>query len=609
MNFQRLLASFTLVAALLLPAAAQTPEGFETTDKQKQAQQLAERKKELERKTRELLNEVIGSAAGLKLPENRALVQASAADLLWPSDEKRARALFAEALRNLNEALLQAARSSSAPADRSNQSQALVQQRKELLQAVARRDADMALEMLRATRMQAPAGAGSTEQSTSEEQRMERMLAIEVAVKDPKRALQMAEKSLAAGVSFELLNLLARLNAKDAESATRLAAAIINRLHSEKLESNLEAAWLAVSLLRLSLPRHPDSSFAVLGQYETVGPPLKLDERDLRDLLEMIAAALLSGWQTSQLLVALPDLMPEFESRLPERAALLRRRIAEVSQKLDPQFSETLRYNSLLEKGTIEELLAAAAKAPERMRDMLYSQAGWKAMSAGDAERARRIVNDNVRDAADRERMLESIERALLWQAVQKERLDEARRSIARIKSKDERVLMLCGMARQAADKGDRRLALELLGEALPFVTLKPNNDQQLSTLLQLVRAYALLEPARSFEIIEPLVDRANELLAAAAVLEGFVGRRGAFRQGELVLPPGYSDISLRFQQYGKELGALALFNFERTKAAADKFQRSEARIMARLLIIQGVLAERLGSATVRPGGPIVVQQ
>jgi hypothetical protein len=609
MNFQRLLASFTLVAALLLPAAAQTPEGFETTDKQKQAQQLAERKKELERKTRELLNEVIGSAAGLKLPENRALVQASAADLLWPSDEKRARALFAEALRNLNEALLQAARSSSAPADRSNQSQALVQQRKELLQAVARRDADMALEMLRATRMQAPAGAGSTEQSTSEEQRMERMLAIEVAVKDPKRALQMAEKSLAAGVSFELLNLLARLNAKDAESATRLAAAIINRLHSEKLESNLEAAWLAVSLLRLSLPRHPDSSFAVLGQYETVGPPLKLDERDLRDLLEMIAAALLSGWQTSQLLVALPDLMPEFESRLPERAALLRRRIAEVSQKLDPQFSETLRYNSLLEKGTIEELLAAAAKAPERMRDMLYSQAGWKAMSAGDAERARRIVNDNVRDAADRERMLESIERALLWQAVQKERLDEARRSIARIKSKDERVLMLCGMARQAADKGDRRLALELLGEALPFVTLTPNNDQQLSTLLQLVRAYALLEPARSFEIIEPLVDRANELLAAAAVLEGFVGRRGAFRQGELVLPPGYSDISLRFQQYGKELGALALFNFERTKAAADKFQRSEARIMARLLIIQGVLAERLGSATVRPGGPIVVQQ
>ena len=52
----------------------------------------------------------------------------------------------------------------------------------------------------------------------------------------------------------------------------------------------------------------------------------------------------------------------------------------------------------------------------------------------------------------------------------------------------------------------------------------------------------------------------------------------------------------MQFRQFGKELAALALLNFERTKAAADKFQRNEARIMARLFIAQGVLSERLGS-------------
>jgi hypothetical protein len=52
----------------------------------------------------------------------------------------------------------------------------------------------------------------------------------------------------------------------------------------------------------------------------------------------------------------------------------------------------------------------------------------------------------------------------------------------------------------------------------------------------------------------------------------------------------------MQFSQFGKELGALALLNFERTKAAADKFQRQEARVMARLFIVQAVLSERLGS-------------
>lgn len=51
----------------------------------------------------DLLEEVITESRTLRLPENRVFIQTAAADLLWPHDEKGARALFAEALANLDQ--------------------------------------------------------------------------------------------------------------------------------------------------------------------------------------------------------------------------------------------------------------------------------------------------------------------------------------------------------------------------------------------------------------------------------------------------------------------------------------------------------------------------
>src|SRR5436309_1966548 len=77
-------------------------------DDKEKAEKEAAKQKELEKKTLNLLDEVIGAAWGLKLPANRSYILATAADLLWPHDEKRARNLFWEALNNLNLPALQA---------------------------------------------------------------------------------------------------------------------------------------------------------------------------------------------------------------------------------------------------------------------------------------------------------------------------------------------------------------------------------------------------------------------------------------------------------------------------------------------------------------------
>ncbi|HKR00125.1 MAG TPA: hypothetical protein VJT09_05600 [Pyrinomonadaceae bacterium] len=595
MFWRRLLSSFALVILLLLPTVcAQTPEDESALGQQEKLQKALELKKELERKTFALLDEVVSSAPLLKLPENRALVQSSAADLLWARDEKRARALFREALENLRAA---APKADGPPSgDQMKARQMLLMQRTEVLQMIARRDADYALELLRATRTPQVSPASGL-RTPDDESRLEQSLAVQVAANDPKRALTMAEESLSKGLSFELLSLLGRLNDKDHDAAERLATDIIGKLHSENLATNLEAAWLATVFLRMGVPPEEGGSYFLLNASGGGKKPYRLTERQQRDLLEMLTAAALVDSPSDVILTFLQQMMPEVEKYLPERVPGLRRRIEASVRRLEPEQRMHMEYRELVQNGSVDALMEAAAKAPEPARAMLYEQAAWRALyNEKDGERARRIVSDHIRDASKREQMLRDFDRVLLWNALREEKMAEVRQALSRIKSKDDRAAALAQMAFMAASRKDKKLALQLLDEARPLVSLKPKNDEQLYVLLQVVRVYALVEPARAFEMIESLIDRANELLSAASVLNGFFLPSGVFRKGEMVLPPGYSDVSMRFRQFGKELGAIAMLNFERTRAAADKFQRAEARLMARLFIAQGVLTEQIGS-------------
>jgi hypothetical protein len=602
---QHLLSSFALALLLFVPALAQTPGDVSPLDQTQQQLKELEMKKELERKTLMLLDEIIGSAATLKLAENRALVLSSAADLLWTRDEKRARALFKDALNNLTSTAIRFTAEMSNEQRRSYQ--IYTQQRTEILQIIARRDVDLALELLHSSRLPALpiAAAPKGTQFPDEDARLEQSLAVQVAANDPKRALKMAQDSLAKGVSFDQLNLLAHLNDKDKELAGRFAGDIVSKLRSESLTTNPEALWVAVMLLRMGVQPEDGGSgtYVSLGTIAGGRTPFKLEERQIRDLLEMVTTIALNGTPSASLFTLLPPLMPEIEKRLPERAPLLRRRIAEAARTLDAPERIIFEYQELTQHGTIEDLLEAAAKAPDKARKLLYEQAAWKALYKGDAERGRQIVNDHIRDATDRDRILEGFDRMALWEAMRKERVNEVRQKLSRIKSKDERANILAQLAFAAALKKDRKLALELLNEALPLVNFKPKSDGELHTLLQVGRVYALVEPVKAFEMIESLVDQANDLLSAASVLNGFFLPSGVFKKGEMVLPPGYSNVSVRFRQLGKEISALARLNFERTKAAADKFQRNEARIMARLFIAQGVLSEQLGSGVALNGG------
>src|SRR2546430_4513325 len=90
-----------ILLLLILMAAAPAQVAAQVDEKEKAEKELAKRQ-ELEKKTLSLLDEIVGAAWSLKLPENRSYVLTKAADLLWPHDEKRARNLSWEAFNSLN---------------------------------------------------------------------------------------------------------------------------------------------------------------------------------------------------------------------------------------------------------------------------------------------------------------------------------------------------------------------------------------------------------------------------------------------------------------------------------------------------------------------------
>lgn len=581
-----------LMLILLCPAQALAQDVPPVVEKSKEEEQKAQA--ELERKARTLLDETLDEAQLLKLAENRALVFATAADLLWKYDEKRARVFFQEALTSLGEAV------KNITTDDMQQGESIwlyMQQRQQILGNVARHDPQFAMDLLEATRQVFNENLPLYARMRDQELMLEQSIAAEVAAKDPKRALKMAQESLEKGLSYEAINLLRKLQAKDSEAATGFVGDIIKKLRSTDFKTNMEAPYVAQELLRMLLRPKETSAWGLSSSDSSKIKPLNVDDQTTRELTEIVLTAALESPPERSNFMILQALLPDLEKRAPERTAQVRRKFAENTEKLDPQYKLMYQYQMLMRDGKPEAIVEAAAKAAPEMRAYLYQTAIAKLMQSGDLEGARKVAMENL-SGADRDQYLAQIDRQLISRAVEQGKMEEARKLIERINPKEARLSQLAQLAASLFAKGERKTALALLDETQELVNRPPENMQEITAMLQVARTYALIEPARAFSIIEPVIDQANALLAAAALLEKFGADRGLFKNGEYRMRLGMIYGYAFSIQNWKELTALARSDFARTRAITDRFNRDEVRLMARLLIAQAVLGEHPTAGT-----------
>lgn len=143
MTSQKLAVLFA-VLLFALPMFAQSPAA-EDQEKEK-------KKKEMQEQVLRILDQAIGDAQMLTLPQNRAVVYAMSGDLYWKFDEKKARELFRNAAAEIlqNNADMENERREST--DMFVDLLDLEDVRNDVLPLVARHDAELALELLLQTR-------------------------------------------------------------------------------------------------------------------------------------------------------------------------------------------------------------------------------------------------------------------------------------------------------------------------------------------------------------------------------------------------------------------------------------------------------------------------
>jgi len=604
------LLAFVLVMGWGPASFAQDPTG--------QTSQQDKDKPTPEKKAILLLDQIVGEAGGLRLPENRIYVQISAGDLLWDRDEARARGLFGEAGSGVAEMMRR-----NDPNDRraANANRLALELRQELVLTVARHSGEFAYQLLQA--MPALPASGPGVRAQDSQNSLEQSLVAAIAANDPKTALKNAQGWLDKGeYPASLSRVLGQLQSNDTESATKLSDQLVKKLQPEEMLSKPDAVRLSLNLLRPG-PRAEKKSGDGLQLVVGGMPSQLLAESPFRDVMGAAITAALRATPQPQntqargggaggfrgrpnargagtaaapqseaeiqqanarmLLMGLQGLQPQIDKYLPERSLALRQKLTQMGMDND-QRAALGQMANLMQQGTSESLMAAAASAPQQRRGRMYQQAAMKALDEGNPDRAREIANQHLEGTA-RANMLHTVE---LKQAVQSapNKMDEIRQTLNRAQTDDERVSLLLQFAGNL-QADNPKLALQLLDEARGLVTRRATNYGHLEAQVNVAHAYAALDPARSFETLEPGINQINELLSAAAILSGF--EVNIFRDGELPLKGGGSLTGL-VVRYGTELASLARIDFERAQLIADRFQLAEPRVLAKLTMVRGVL-------------------
>lgn len=615
----------TLIApAVLVRAQATTP--------QPTAEQLEKEKEKaaLEKKALTLLDQVIADAASLKLPENRVRLQISAADMLWKRSEARARTLFAQAAESVAEMTRapETVVEGGNPRRGPNQNRNPAQLRQELVMTIARYDGPLAYQVLASTRPLTPPADNALGEVVNPDENLEQMLLSRVAFSDPKLALQNAEQFLEKGeFPRSLSSVLSQLQEKDKEAATKLEDKLVQRLQSVNLATSLDAGNLAVGLLTPG-PR-PTSTTDSATEGTPPAPKVRgqlLSASSYQDVMRAVIDAALratpapAGQRTANagrgraramvmgggqpqavqsaltqteveqnnsrmLLNQMQSLLPKIDQYLPERAQAVRTKLAEMGGNNAPRGFDMRQVQTAMQGGDAGNLEALAAAAPPQLQNRIYQQAAMKALDEGNVDKARSIANDHL-EPNTRATVSQAIDFRQMADKIETGRIEEIRQTVAGLSNDNQKIELLLQLA-TAAQKKNAKLARPLLDEAQRLVSRPATNYQQMDAQLRVARGFATLDPTRSFQVLEPGILQLNELLAAAAVLNGF--EANVFRDGELPLQAS-SGLGNMVNRYAQELAQLAKTDFERAQTLVNRFQLPEPRIQARLAIAQGVL-------------------
>lgn len=522
----------------------------------------------LREKAFDLLESAAGQLGTLQSAENRARLGANIADSLWKHDEKAARALFALVEEDIRAGL------TNRDLQDEKDSQTLrvfLKLRVDTVERIAKYDGELALAFLQSTRFISDPPLHDVIQS---EDGLELRLAKRMVSSSPDIAVEFARKSLADGFSEELLRLLRQLNKKHREQALILYKEVVHKLRDVDLSEDLHAQNFAQELVR---------SFK----------PPTTDHPTFRELIGLIITQALTNGCGNKVKVEghkadfcrfVALLLPQLE-RVDPRATSLKQWIPE-NEEMNMPPEVVYEFLEIVEDGTIDELLAFAAKNPE-IAPQIYAYAVRKAADLGDFEQAKKLVATHITDLEMKRLILAQIEGAHESRLFHEKRLAEMQSLLNQLSRDRDRIQALLAYVNQLAGK-NRDAALKFLKQASDIAdTMKPGKEQT-EIQIRLAMMYCSEKSDRGFEIMESLMPKLNELVDAAVKLEGY--ETSYMRDGEWNMSANGS-VGAALTVLSENAGHFAWCDFDRAVNVAAQFNRSEIRLMAQVKLAQAILA------------------
>jgi hypothetical protein len=543
--------------------------------------------------TLELLRETQSEVSGLRLPENRISFASELASLMWDQDEREARSTYAgvgDDFRQLIAQIDAQLNSTVKPTDDQSiysmsimtepsdwqrsvrKATMAVSVRQSIVMNMADHDPEMALNFFYET--QAVSNPDFKKLLAIGDSSLEQKLFDQLALADPAKAAQLAKRSLDKGFNAQQVDLLKKLYSKDPDKAADLAANYLAKIKSEASESlDLGAAD---SLLKYGAQ--------LLDQSRTInGQRTVLSDSDLRDLADTLAQAVLARASTSNTPWA--TYARDVERFQPGRAVQIRARM-----QTRPDAVRTAPPNY---------------RGPANSQSNVYTLRGNGNGSTNVAQIQAQLQRD-----ANEKKMMDDIAKVGSNKINADQRaaiVAQARRTLMSTPGRDKKVVGLSALAAQVLKSGDKDLAGEIMRDASSFVNPQPKNYQDFLLSWMLASGYAAVEPDRAFPILDDTVGRTNEVLASAVRLAEFMDTGeemvsdGEFQVGGFAGGPGGSivrGLTSALTGFDGTLKLLATADFDRIRELTNRFDRPEARVLAKMMVLKALLGEKKPRST-----------
>lgn len=580
--FKKLSITIILLSLFVASVPAQNNATEKADDKAKATQKAAI----------DFLRETATDVERLRSMENRISFSSELASLMWFHDEREAKGMYGQVVSDFKQLMMQFDGEMNLTATEDDDDgpggflfggrggnkvqrkfRIALAVRQQIAMSLAEHAPDLALNFFYDS-IASVSNPVFRKQADQMDKYFESRLLIQIAESDAAKGVEYGRESIKRQINSMHIELLRNIYKKDAAKGIDFGQALLSAAKSDP--KRVEGLGFYQSLIIFAEGNLEASK-------KQGGKSPVYSATDIRDIAEMLYQGMMAEskdmeqWQRRQFI-------PIVEKHLPGRGAQLRAKFKDPASTLSASPAATGRSSGVVVGNA--------------------NRAVGSANGSGTMDPYEREMKEREEKAKAEAKMIEDMKKLGQSDLPKEERdkvIAQARKIIAETKGKDKKIVALGILATSVAKLGDKDLANEIMLDAERMVTANPKNYQDFMYTWLLAGGYAEANPDKAFPLLESTILKANGTLDAFVRVAEFIDVQEEMVSDGEVQVGAFGGEMIR--GFTRELGAantlirtLANADFNRTKGLAATFDRTEMRVLAKMLVLRAVLDKKTES-------------